>query len=246
MLTTSESLATVLHFVCCLFVSVCSAEVQDSSSTSQFGDVLFGIPPPSEGRGGASAEGVGGATLAEEQRLIQTGQMTPFGTSLSGAVNSSLSNISAEGGFGYSSKVNVSVDSTTGESGRQARIPKIPGTTSDKTLPSQSHFGSSEPTLEDSFGPDDWVPSLADLMDSTSASSAESEYFTDDELGGPKKKKKKRLRELSSDGLSDDDDDERARSRKRKGRRRRKGKGTASRRRYNDDGDEELYLQRLR
>lgn len=231
-----------------MFVSVCSAEVQDSSSTSQFGDVSFGILAPSEGRGGASAEGVGWATLAEEQRLIRTGQMTPFGTSLSGAVNSSLSNVSAEGGFGYSSKVSVSVDSTTGES-RIARIPKIPGATSDQadnTLPSQSHSGSSEPTLEDSFGPDDWVPSLADLMDSTSASSAENEYFTDDELGGPKKKKKKRLRELSSDSLSDDDDDERARSRKRKGQRRRKGKGTASRRRYNDDGDEELYLQRLR
>ena len=208
----------------------------------------FGIPAPSGGRGGASAEGVGGATLEEEQQLIRTGQMTPFGTSLSGVVNSLSSNVSVESSLEASGSPGDFGDST-GKSFRQARIPKKPGATSDlsdladDTLPSQSQSGSLEPSLEDSFGPDDWVPSLADLLDSASASSAESEYFTDDELGGPKKKKKKRLRELSSDGLSDSGD-ERTRSRKR----RRKGKGkkvAASQRRYNDDGDEELYLQRL-
>lgn len=212
---------------------------------------------------------MGGATLEEEQQLIRTGQMTPFGTSV-GRLPASDAGISAESAATVGDRTLMESDENTsdyctvsrsvgseGKPLRQARIPKkkpeaIPETShasvlADVAVPSQSNSGSLEPSFENGFGPDDWVPSLADLLDSSSASSAESEYYTDEELGGTKKKKKK-LRELSSDGLSEEEEWE-TRPRKggvRKGGRKGKRKTVAaSQRRYNDDGDEELYLQRL-
>lgn len=209
----------------------------DNSSkqiASQFSDVPFGIPGPSSGgRGGASAEGGGRAALEEEEQLIRTGQLTPFGTSV---VGSSVASVTAE--------------SSSVGSGKKSRIPKKSGATSEPNQHNsdpavlQSHPSSLESSLENGFGPDDWVPSLADFLESSSAaSSSESEYFTDDELGRTKKKKK-RLRDLSSDGLSDEE--ERAKSRKKGKGRKGKGKKVGTQRRYNDDGDEELYLERLR
>lgn len=225
------------------------SNIAAKQSSSQFGDVPFGIPGPSSGgRGGASAEGGGGATLEEEQ-LIRMGQLTPFGTRVDILPDS--------GDSGTSGLVGVPAESASIEEEsnssrpvkppRQARsrIPKKPGATpaknhSDDVTLSQSPSGSLEPNSEIGFDPDDWLPSLADLLESASASSGDSEYLTDDELGTAKKKKKK-LRDLSSDGLSDEEEP------RRKGRRKGKRKMKAGTQRgyHGDDGDEELYQQRL-
>ena len=87
---------------------------------------------------------------------------------------------------------------------------------------------------------DYYVP---DQMDQSSPSCSESEYFTDEELGKVKSKKKMKLRELSSDGSLSSSEDE--------GRRKRKGKkkgGKAKRHSfsYNDDGNRQNYILRIK
>ena len=91
---------------------------------------------------------------------------------------------------------------------------------------------------------DAWVPTAADLEpEPHSSSSAESEYYTDDELGleesGSKvtRKRKKKLRDLSSED-SDEDLDHMIRKKRRR--------GSRMANRYQDDGDEELYRLRMR
>lgn len=144
----------------------------------------------------------------------------------------------------------------TGKVQRRARIPKkkkkktpeeapsltpaaaTPEKIEAEKLESESH--SLEPDQENELSDfeDDWKPTLAELLGSDKSSSSESEYFTDEELGEPKIKKRK-LRELSSDGLSDEEDE------KEKRRRRRKRTTTGKGRKCCDDGDEELFKQRL-
>lgn len=205
---------------------------------------MFGIPS-SGGGGGAGANGGGGASLEEEEELIRMGQLTPFGTRvdvLPSSREAGTSGVTAE---------SASIEEELLSKSAQHRIPKKQRVTSVKShssnltgdvVPSQSPSSSLVPNLENGFGPDDWVPSLADLLESGSASSGDSEYLTDDELGTTRKKKK-RLRDLSSDGLSDEEE---PRSRVRKGRRGKRKKAASTQRRCEDDGDEDLYWLRLR
>lgn len=151
-----------------------------------------------------------------------------------------------------------SVDSAEGPSAEQglsgrknvrrlARIPKkkdndISAQQPSISLPTTDTLEpNDEIPLEDQ---DDWIPSLAQFMEFSSSS--ESEYFTDDDMG--EVKGKKRLRELSSEGDLSSDDARGARPRKRG-----KGKMGGGRKRkkllssrYNDDGDEDMYRQRIR
>ena len=97
-------------------------------------------------------------------------------------------------------------------------------------------------TSEDQEDLDEYIPDLAEFMnfDSSSPSSNESEYVTDEEMGEvkTKKKKKMKLRELSSEGdLSSSDED----------RRKKRGIGKMKRMpsRYSDDGDRDHYLIRI-
>jgi len=86
----------------------------------------------------------------------------------------------------------------------------------------------------------EYVPDLREMFSSSSA--AESEYFTDEELGKVKGKKKMKLRELSSDGsLSSSEDEGRRKRRKKKG-----GKAKQSSFSYNDDGNRSKYILRIR
>lgn len=103
-------------------------------------------------------------------------------------------------------------------------------------------------SLSDGLGPDggEWVPSEGEEEEE----SGESEYFTDEDLGGEgvggvrrgrdRRGRKRKLRELSSDSESEDD----LMSYRRRCKRRiasavRLGK-------HQDDGDEELYRMRIR
>ena len=112
---------------------------------------------------------------------------------------------------------------------------------------------SNSPNKEDTNA-DNWVPSLADFENFDSEDSYESEYYTDEELGGVngrRPKKKVTLRPLSGDELESDDVDDHVTSRKRK-----KGRGSKKRkkfcgismkqRKHLDDGDEQLYRMRRR
>ncbi len=245
-------------------------------------DLPFGIP--------ASVD-------ENEQRLIQTGQRTPFGSNLETSIATFPSSIVNEE---EPTTIELSSDSLNGlfsdgiEHGKEltsrriARIPKIASSSlSGSTADSKSNSKSSsslEPSIENgmslgsslsfehgngtsqSFSSgsnsmglgldskpedelsdhEDWIPSLAEFLESDDTSS-ESEYITDEELGPgevEKKKKKKKLRALSSD--DDDLSDDYPRKR-----RRGKGRGLNKRpdgtkKRYNDDGDEDLYQQRIR
>ena len=233
--------------------------------------------------------GEGGA-ISDQQRLIRTGQLTPFGTTVEQVPSSSSLPIE-EQKSGLSPVVNqqaaalsTSTEATAIQSEsssnvmpnekepriklsssdfdglfsngpikkRQARIPKKKKRAnleenqdtgqSSGVLTLLPNSSTSEPSMENTESDhDDWMPSLADFLASDQSSSS-SEYFTDEELG---EVKRKRLRPLSSDDLSSDEEVKSAR--KGKGKRRRKGKRkVTTRQRYNgDDGDEELYLQRL-
>lgn len=104
-----------------------------------------------------------------------------------------------------------------------------------------------EESLSDGLTPDggDWVPSEGEGEES-----GESEYFTDEELGGEgvggvrrergRRGKKRKLRELSSDDESEDE--------LMSYRRRYKRRMTSAVRlgKHQDDGDEELYRMRIR
>ena len=97
---------------------------------------------------------------------------------------------------------------------------------------------------EGSVCSDEYVPDRTDLEEAEE--SGESEYYTDEELGevgggsgwGRRRKRRRRLRELSS-GESEDEMVEVNWSR-------RKRSSAARLRRYQDDGDEELYRMRIR
>ena len=87
--------------------------------------------------------------------------------------------------------------------------------------------------------PNDWIPSLTDLLESDSVSN-ESEYYTDEELGesqeSKKRKKRKQLRPLSDDDFSDESEGGLPRSK-------RKRVGSRKTTRHGDDGDKNLYRQ---
>ena len=235
-------------------VSVISTFLGQSSSSrdQSSGDVPFGFPMAASGGGG-------GAAFEEQQRLIQTGQLTPFGTSIDSRVDPSSSSLPAQPNASPAQdKLELPEKLDSAESGllagscdagstrglRTARIPKRtassreePALENVESKPSVSHSEAPEPSMD--LEESSWLPSLEDLLDdgeSSSQLSSESEYFTDEELGEVKRKKKKRLRELSSDGLSDEDELQP----KRKKRKRR-----ADHSRYHDDGDEELYRLRI-
>lgn len=254
-------------------------------SVPESGDVPFGFPVTA----GTGEEGV---AKSDEQRLIQTGELTPFGSSVSTSADSAP----PVGGVGSTSDSNVQTarsdvaadsapaqnvpsmklcsdsfdglfSSSVSDTPGKRRIARIPKKKKNGSLDHQSggamsrsrssslepkpetaggmssdpHAATSEPDRENALSDgDDWVPSLADLLDSDSPS-GESDYLTDEELGGgveAKKKKKKRLRPLSSDDdLSDEDGSPR-------GKRRRTAGWGASR--HADDGDKNLYRERLR
>lgn len=227
--------------------------------------------------GGEEGGRKGGRLMAEEQRLIQTGLLTPFGSSVQALASSSLTGESSSSSSTVTSREpevsskpvssekepsirlcsssfdglfsSGSVDAGRKPPRRIARIPKKKkGNTSteqSQTSRESAEVNSHSTALETSMemvpsDHEDWIPSLADLLESNSSrsSSIESEYFTDEELGGTQKKRKRKLRALSSDDLSDEDE---LRSAKKRRRRR-----TTQQTRYNDDGDKELYQQRLR
>ena len=196
-----------------------------------FDDVPFGFPMPGGGRGGAKVEGGGAPSEEGTLRLIQTGQLTPFGTSVDTLPTKSKSAESALKAEPADADCKVGVSTRT--------------VASDVAL-TESHSHSLEPSMDDTDALDaaeDWKPSLADFLESNSSSGSEGEeeYFTDEELGHIRKKKK--LRDLSSDDLSGIDEPKR----KGKWRRRKKGRKTPrSKKTYKDDGDEELYQERLR
>lgn len=110
-----------------------------------------------------------------------------------------------------------------------------------------------EPNMEnEDLEYDGWMPTISDLEGSDSDHhSTESEYYTDEELGRvgfkKEKRKKKKLRDLSSDELEFDEVEERHTGRGKKG----KGWGKKRRRsrrepkKFQDDGDEELFRLRI-
>ncbi len=113
------------------------------------------------------------------------------------------------------------------------------------TAPTQGS-GDTPFSLEDM---EEWMPTIQELENFDSEESAESEYFTDDELGGGRPKPKRLLRALSSDDM--DSGDEGISSRKRKkgrgsGRGKRACADSADQRKHLDDGDEQLYKMRIR
>ena len=233
----------------------------------------------------------------DEQRLIQTGQMTPFGTSVDVPIISSDRTVTKESsvteladtrdsdvpaadkkeptakGDLESSTLNsaasrkepvlkLSSDSFDGlftsapvyndrktSTQKRARIPKKKKLTESQDSQASSvtplTSSSLEPNMEKTSSDceDCWMPNLSDLLESDDPSS-ESEYFTDEELGGVKKKKKK-LRELSSDDLSDEDSLTGTTKRGQRKRIRKKKRKKAPSLKYNDDGDRELYQDRL-
>ena len=131
---------------------------------------------------------------------------------------------------------------------KRARIPKKKKLTESQDSQASSvtplTSSSLEPNMEKTSSDceDCWMPNLSDLLESDDPSS-ESEYFTDEELGGVKKKKK--LRELSSDDLSDEDSLTGMTKRGQRKRIRKKKRKKAPSLKYNDDGDKELYQDRL-
>lgn len=95
---------------------------------------------------------------------------------------------------------------------------------------------------------EDWVPTIEELENFDSEESDESEYFTDDELGGrvlKAKPKRRALRPLSSDDLDSEDDGTRKRKRG-SGSRKSKRYCREQQRNHLDDGDEQLYIMRMR
>ena len=103
-------------------------------------------------------------------------------------------------------------------------------------------------SLSDGLGPDggEWVPSEGE--EEEEEESGESEYFTDEDLGGEgvggvrrgRRGRKRKLRDLSSDSESEDDlMSYRRRCKRRTASAVRLGK-------HQDDGDEELYRMRIR
>ena len=248
-------------------------EVPASSS-----DVPFGFPVM-----GVAREGV--ATTTDEWRLIQTGQMTPFGTSVdTPSADSALSvgehtsdetsrapRASAESASSKQPTVQLSSDSFGGlftngglEAPGKRRIARIPkkkkkteasseqdhNDTSKSALLEPDTKNGNEPAVVSNSHtteaapaePDDWIPSLTDLLESDSVSN-ESEYYTDEELGesqeAKKRKKRKRLRPLSDDDFSDESEGGLPRSK-------RKRAGSRKTTRHGDDGDKNLYRQRLK
>ena len=125
---------------------------------------------------------------------------------------------------------------------RLAKIPKNINKEGSVQLPSTSLQNSDtlEPIDEIPLrDQDDWIPSLAELMEFSSSS--ESEYLTDDDMG--KMKEKKKLRELSSEGdLSSDDVGTKTRKR---GKGKMKGRKKQLTAKYSDDGDEDAYRWRM-
>lgn len=217
------------------------------------------------------AGGVSDATTIsseERQRLIQTGQITPFGSSVEPCTTPQVATLAVEPTITTRSSTNSSREpetsrNSTGEglfpestaagsrrASRKAhtrkRVPanlvendEVGGTDTDAA----SHSSTLEP--DEDFEESGWIPSLEDLLedDDSNSPSGESDYYTDDELGG---KKKKKLRPLSSDGLSDEEDD--VRPSKGKGKRKRRTKRKLKSRdhlSYNDDGDVDCYHQRI-
>lgn len=267
-------------------------------ATAESNDAPFGFPIMTGAGGGGVAE-------TNEQRLIQTGLLTPFGSSVdtpaelvgecSNSVKTSSCQPETTAESASSRKVPAIKLCSDGFDGlfngitdtprkrRIARIPKKKKEDSSKLsqidtasmqqseshttslepnmrnasipVPLEPHTTSLEPNMQNASIPvpldphttslepntgapsdcEDWTPSLADFLESDSLSS-ETEYFTDEEMGdtleGKKRKKKKRLRPLSSDDISED---EASSSRKR-----------TSRKITSDDGDKNLYQERLR
>ena len=137
------------------------------------------------------------------------------------------------------------VHSLRKNSRRIARIPKRKDGGSEAE-PGGSSLLSGNSTLETDgeVDEDDWIPSLAQLMNEFSSSS-ESEYLTDEDMG--EVRVKRRLRDLSS-GSEVSSGDERARlgkGRKRKARGGQRGKKKRRTANCNDDGDEEVFHQRI-
>lgn len=245
-------------------------------------DTPFGLPVTGADVGVASGD-VGVAGASNEQRLIQTGLLTPFGSSVDTPAESAQAGECSTGsGGGVEVSSGPTADLASSKKGaslklcsegfdglfsddlpykrRIARIPKKKGDTSerskdssgsrDNSTPSNSHASlleqndecNNEVTLSGGEE-DDWMPSLAEMLESDASSSAESEYLTDEELGETegsrrrkRNKKKKKLRPLSPDELSEE---EGASPKRRKNKRRK----TTN---YSDDGDKHLYQQRLR
>lgn len=103
---------------------------------------------------------------------------------------------------------------------------------------------------DEDMNADEWVPSIEEFENFDSEESYESEYYTDDELGGRRSKKKLILRPLSSDDLESDDEDHVTCRKRKKGHGNKKRKKfcrvTMKQRKHLDDGDEELYRMRIR
>lgn len=203
------------------------------------------MPSSRGGRGGANVEGGGAPSEEGTLRLIQTGELTPFGTSVDTLPTSSHSQSTKSTGF-MSAESALKAEPANADCKLGISTRRKCAVASDVAL-TESHSHSSEPNMDDALdAAEDWMPSLADFLESNSSSGSEGEgeeYFTDEDLGHIGKKKKKKLRDLSSDDLSGIDEPKR----KGKWRRRRKGRGTSRKKTAcHDDGDEDLYRQRLR
>ena len=274
---------------------------KQSLSNEPASDVAFSLPQSTDD-----------GFLSEQQKLIQTGHLTPFGSrvdegksssselevTLSDDIASTTAGVEPGPSSGQSTltkldgpesqremeksapSIQLCSDSFDGlfsdplarldRNGGAKRKGKSRATSESRSVSSSlqddltsssvsvSESKSSGDVLEASvkseeFGYDGWMPSISDLEASDSEHfSTESEYYTDEELGGTtiKKKKikqKKKLRDLSSDELEFDEGDKSRSSSRGK---RRKGSGKKRKRcrelkKFQDDGDEELFRLRI-
>jgi DNA excision repair protein ERCC-6 len=166
-----------------------------------------------------------GLPISDHERLIQCGEMTPFGTTLSSVVsqfttpkNSAVEEITVRNEYGQSDDV-----------ASQA-----------KRLKDSSEEVASHIQQNDGDGDGDYIPSNSEYSHSGGGESDQSDYepcakrrHSSLERGKKRKRDRYQPRELSDDDLVDDGTPKR--------RLRRSTVGA----RCQDDGDEELYKQRL-
>ncbi len=145
-------------------------------------DVPFGFPTPSYGGRGLGASNTG----VEEHRLIQMGQLTPFGTSVTAPSNSDMAALDVHADSAHLEEkslismerlVVASEEDFLRQATGTASAATRQGTVSedwhrdlhpaDDTVTSQPHSSATEPALEPA---DEWMPSLAEFLDSDDAS----------------------------------------------------------------------------
>ena len=218
-------------------------------------DGLFSQPPPSktvnksEAKSGKSRKGKDKAKSSHSKRasppsnnIQSTRCHSPNGSSsLSSA--SSLHNTSATPtANGESSMDEHSTHHTP-------RFSDVGGQFSGNHDDSQTSINDHTPLNGEGVA-EEWLPSIEELENFDSEESYESEYYTDDELGGaiPQRKKMQVLRPLSSDDLGSEDDDHVTSRKRKKGRGRSKkySRDSMDQKKHLDDGDEQLYRMRVR